>query len=320
MDWSQAHVSATVSPTGRQLSPAATAFATPTPCTARRARAAARRDPDRQVRPGLDARREDRLRSGPAQFGLRRRSPARTPPAVRPIVVWPCSLTRLYGPLSPRSAASSIQSARSRTSTYCSGSVPRTRREDRAAAGDPAAATTAAGRCSPRADDQPGPHQQRTVLAEALDARPAHRPAWPPRTGRRPRRASPPPPGVLVVAGRRRPGVHRAARHIDVAAERPAAAGPRPVPRDGAADQVSTTTSHSPSASAASPSGAVRSPSNEVAPAGASCRPRWKTVTSQPRASADSTTARPRTPCPPESEVSYRRLCLLGRSGRKRFC
>src|SRR5690606_23543389 len=69
----------------------------------------------------------------------------------------------------------------------------------------------------------------------------------------------------------------------------------------GAQDQVSTTTSQVPgsSSSGARPSTSVRSPSSSRVPGGAGRRPRWKTVTSQPRPRAAATTARPTNSVPP---------------------
>ena len=64
------------------------------------------------------------------------------------IVAWPALLTVLKAPPSPRSAAASIQAARSRQSMSCSGRSGGPGRQHVAAALDPAAATTASGRRS----------------------------------------------------------------------------------------------------------------------------------------------------------------------------
>ncbi len=217
------------------------------------------------------------------------------------MVACPEAEVRLYGPLSPCSAAPRSQSARSRTSTYWRGSS----RGPGASTGPPRAIRFSHQGSRPTfsygpmisparaSTERSGPKASRTAsspprLSWAYSVCPASAEASA-TTGA----------SSVDPAG----GAHAYTERLDTYTYRPTRSrSSRAVSRTalGAADQVSMTTSHSSSpARAASPSGAVRSPCSDRAPSGAGCRPRWKTVTSQPRSSAASTTGRPTNSVPP---------------------
>ncbi len=236
------------------------------------------------------------------------------------MVVCPGGETRLYGPESPAATASSVHAARSRTSTYWIGAAS----GPGARTGPPRAIRFSHQGSRPTFSYGPRIRPARTSsVRSAPKAAPAA--SSPPRLasayGTSPSSGDPATSGPSSASPAA--GGQAYTERLDTYAYRPARSASGPAASrtaEGAADQVSTTASQEPPARAARPSGpVVRSPVRDRAPSGAACRPRWKTVTSQPRSSASSVTARPANSVPPSISSFMIRACPAARSAGQGF-